>query len=86
MKSIYLIIAFGIVLGLTSCGGGSNTNSTHVHEDGTVHDHHCTEITKPTEQEMFKVEADSSTTCEESAHEHEHNHEHHHGHDHSHQH
>lgn len=84
MKSVYLIIALGIVLGFTSCGGNTN-NNTHTHEDGCVHENHATETAKPTEQETFKVEADSSAACDEHDHDHSHDHNHDHsGHNHKH--
>lgn len=69
IKSIILVLSV-LFLGLTSCGGGSKTNDTHTHDDGSVHQDHSTETAKPAEQESFKVEADTLTSTANPAHEH----------------
>ncbi len=71
-----------LLLGFASCGGGAKTNGhgTHTHEDGTVHqDHSVDEATRPSEQESFRVEADSTTCTANPAHHHEDGHTHDHG-------
>ncbi len=74
MKSIYLAIATVIVLGLTSCGGGSDNK--HIHGDGCTHEGNSEATVKPTEQEAFKVEADSCDMQSEETHHHDHDHDH----------
>lgn len=80
MKSIKSIISALMVLlflGLTSCGGGikKNSDGTHTHDDGSLHQDHATEAS-PAEQESFKVEADSTVTTANPAHDHDHGHDH----------
>jgi len=73
IKSITIFLFSVILLCLTSCHGGTKQNSdgTHTHEDGSVHqDHGMDEANKPKKQESFKVEADSTTTTANPAHEH----------------
>jgi hypothetical protein len=75
MKSVYFTIAIAMIIGLTSCSGSSNNKrNSPVHEDGSVHENHShsTECAKPTEQETFKVEADSCDSHPEEHHEHSH--------------
>lgn len=83
MKTKIMMLAVALFF-ITACGenNGNNNQGTHVHEDGTTHENHAHETKKPSTQECFKVDAD--TTILES--EHQHNHDHDHGHDHSHQH
>lgn len=77
--NILLICAVSFVL--FSCGGSSQKQNVHTHEDGSTHEDHAPTAT-PTEQESFKVEAD--TTAIQGVHNHEsHEHGHDHGHDHS---
>jgi len=77
IKSTAIILCSLFFLGLTACGGGSNRQGTHTHDDGSVHDDHTTEeVAKPTPQESFKVAADSTTTTTDPAHGHDHGHDH----------
>lgn len=71
-KTIIAILFSVFFLGLTSCGGGTKKSSedTHVHDDGSVHKNHADDAAKPTEQESFKVAADSTTTTTNPAHDH----------------
>ncbi len=70
--SIAIVIFSFIILCFASCGGAKKKNSgTHTHEDGSVHQNHSTEgIAKPLEQETFRVEADSTTSTVNPAHDH----------------
>ena len=84
-KSIITILFSIVFLVLTSCGGDKkkNNESTHTHEDGSVHQNHVVEeASKPTAQETFKVEADSTTSTTNPAHDHDHDHDHEDGHTH----
>lgn len=74
--SAILISAF-IILSLNSCNSSSNKNqptSTHVHDDGSVHEAHTEETKSTTPQESFQVEADS--TVIEAAKKDDHKHDH----------
>lgn len=71
-KSITFIILLFISISIAACGGAKKKNSgTHTHEDGTVHQDHPAE-TAPAlpEQETFRVEADSTTSTANPAHDH----------------
>lgn len=73
MKSIITVIFSVFFLGLVSCGGGAKNNEdgTHTHDDGSVHGSHDEDKSpKPTEQESFKVEADSTTLTANPAQDH----------------
>lgn len=72
MKSIITILFSVFFLGLVSCGGTkSDAEGTHTHDDGSVHDSHdAGETVKPTEQESFKVKADSTTSTANPAKDH----------------
>lgn len=59
----------------TACSGGnkSHDDGSHTHSDGTVHQSHgAEEAPVATEQETFKVEADSTTSTANPAHDHNH--------------
>jgi len=70
--SIAVVIFSFMLLCFASCGGAKKkSNDTHTHEDGSVHQEHPAEGTAiQAEQETFKVEADSTTSTENPAHDH----------------
>jgi hypothetical protein len=84
MKTNILLVC-ALAFTLFSCGGNSQKQNVHTHDDGSTHEDHAKTDTV-TKQESFKVEAD--TTQVEDAHNHDahakgHGDDHDHGHDHS---
>lgn len=70
--SIAIVIFSLIFLCFASCGGAKKKSSgTHTHEDGSVHQDHPAEgAARPAGQETFRVEADSTTSIVNPAHDH----------------
>jgi hypothetical protein len=70
--SLTFIILLFISISICSCGGAKKKSSgTHTHEDGTEHQDHPVEPAPAIPaQETFKVEADSTTSTANPAHDH----------------
>lgn len=71
-KNILFVCAMAFAL--CSCGGNSQKQNVHTHDDGSTHEDHASAAT-PSEQESFKVEADTAQVGDAHNHD-EHTHDH----------
>lgn len=72
MKKILLLAGISVFILTTSCNNNAESNTTHKHDDGSVHDH---DTTIPTQQEFIvtdTVKKDTSSHSHENGKKHSH--------------